>query len=106
MSDAKHSVWNVLALALGACAFICLGLWIYLLSTICSSPGVPDPITGNVFAYNCHGSNVFISQTQRILLFALIPALLIVGLCWKAARKRAETLRGRRMVKAAARNGS
>ena len=104
MSEAKHSVWSVLAIALGACAFICLGLWIYLLSTICSAPGVPNPITGNVFAYNCHGSIVFISQTQRILLFGLIPALVIVGLCGKAARKRAETLLGRGTVNAAARN--
>ena len=88
----KPKVWRILALALRGCAFICLGLWIYLLSTICASPGVPNPITGNVFAYNCHGSIVFISLTQRILLFGLIPALVIVGLCGKAARTRAETL--------------
>jgi len=69
MSEAKHNVWNVLALALGACTFICLGVWIYLLSTICWSPVVLNPITGNVFAYNCHGSIVFISQTQRVLRF-------------------------------------
>jgi hypothetical protein len=105
MNEAKHNVWRVLALALGACAFICLGLWIYLLSTICSSPGVPNPITGNVLAYNCHGSIVFISLTQRILLFGLIPALAIFGLCGKAARKRAEALPGRGTVKIAARNG-
>jgi hypothetical protein len=49
-------------------------------------------MAGNVFAYNCHGSIVFISQTQHILLFGLIPALVIVGLCGKAARIRAETL--------------
>jgi len=92
MSEAKHNVWNVLALALGACTFICLGVWIYLLSTICWSPVVLNPITGNVFAYNCHGSIVFISQTQRVLLFGLIPALVIVGLCGKAARMRAKAL--------------
>jgi hypothetical protein len=92
MSEAKHNVWNVLALVLGACALICLGLWIYLMSTICSSPRMPDPIAGNVFAFNCHGSIVFISQTQRILLFGLIPALVIIGLCGKAACTRAETL--------------
>ena len=92
MSEAKHKVWNVLALALGACAFMCLGAWIYLLSTICSSPVAPNPITGNIFAYNCHGSIVFISQTQRLLLFGLIPALVIVGLCGKAARMRAKPL--------------
>jgi hypothetical protein len=95
MSEAKHNVWNALAFVLGACAFICLALWIYLLSTICSSPAVPNPITGNVFAYNCHGSIVFISLTQRIFLFGLIPALVIVGLCGKSARKRAEALLGR-----------
>ena len=92
MSEAKHNVWNGLALALGACTFICLGVWIYLLSTICWSPVVLNPITGNVFAYNCHGSIVFISQTQRVLLFGLIPALVIVGLCGKAARMRAKAL--------------
>lgn len=92
MSEAKHNVWNVLALAFGACALICLGVWIYLLSTICSSPVGPNPITGNVFTYNCHGAIVFISQTQRVLLFGLIPALVIVGLCRKAARIRAKTL--------------
>jgi hypothetical protein len=47
-----------------------------------------------VFAYNCHGSIVFISLTQRILLFVLIPALIIVGLFGKAARKRAEKFPG------------
>ena len=42
MSESRRSVWNVLALALQACVYICLGLWILLLSTICSSPLVPD----------------------------------------------------------------
>src|SRR5579862_4699608 len=94
MNDGKYNVWRVLALALRACGFAGLGLWIYLLSTICFSPGVPNPITGNVFPYNCHGSIVFISLIQRILLFGLIPALIIVGLFGKAARKRAEKLPG------------
>jgi hypothetical protein len=58
MSEAKFSAWNVLSLAPQACAYLLLALWIYLLSTICSSPSAPDAVTGNIIPYNCHGSMV------------------------------------------------
>jgi hypothetical protein len=90
MNEAKFSAWNVVSLALRACAYFCLALWIYLLSTICSSPSAPDAVTGNIIAYNCHGSIVFISRTQDRLLIGLIPVMVIVGVCGLAARKRAQ----------------
>jgi len=96
MSKSRRNVWNVLALALHACIYICLGLWIFLLSTICSSPSAPDAATGNIIAYNCHGTLVFISRTQNILLIGLIPALVVAGVCGKAARKRAGPPKGER----------
>ena len=74
MSEAKQNFWRVLGFALGGCVFVGLGLWIYLLSTICSAPRMPNPTTGNLIAYNCHGSIVFISQAQHVLLLWLIPA--------------------------------
>jgi hypothetical protein len=94
MSEAKFGAWNVLSLALQACAYFCLALWIYLLSTICSSPSAPDAVSGNIIAYNCHGSTVFISRTQDILLVGLIPVLIVVGACGLAARKRAKRSKG------------
>jgi hypothetical protein len=92
MSESRRNVWNVLALALQACVYICLGLWIFLLSTICSSPLAP----GHIISYNCHGTSVFISRTQNILLFGLIPALVVAGVCGRAARKRAGPSKGER----------
>jgi hypothetical protein len=89
MSELRRNAWHVLAVTLPGCAVLFLGLWIYLLSTLCASPRAPDAATGNVIACNCHGTVVFISRTQDILLFGLIPALLVAGLCGRAARKRA-----------------
>jgi hypothetical protein len=74
MSESRRNVWNVLALALQA---------------ICSSPLAPDAATAHIISYNCHGTLVFISRTQNILLFGLIPALVVAGVCGRAARKRA-----------------
>ena len=94
MSEAKQNFWRVLAFALAGSAWVGLGLWIYLLSTICSAPHIPDPTTGNVIAYNCHGLIVFISQAQHILLLGLIPALVVIGACGKLARKRGQSIPG------------
>ena len=69
MNETKFSAWNVLSLA---CAYFCLALWIYPLSTTCSSPSAPDAVIGNIIPYNCHGSMVFISRTQDILLKGLM----------------------------------
>jgi hypothetical protein len=96
MGEPRRNVWNVLALALQACAYICLGVWIFLLSTICSSPLAPDAAAGHVISYNCHGTLVFISRTQNILLYGLIPALVVAGVCGMAARKRAGPPKGER----------
>jgi hypothetical protein len=94
MSEAKFNAWKVLSLALQACVYICFGLWIYVTSTVCSAPSAPDAVTGNVIAYNCHGSMVFISRTQDILLKGLVPALVVAGVSGLAARKRAKSSRG------------
>jgi hypothetical protein len=96
MSESRRNVWNVLAIALQACVYICLGLWIFLLSTICSSPLAPDAATGHVISYNCHGNLVFISRTQNILLYGLISALAVAAVCGMAARKRAGPSKGER----------
>lgn len=96
MSESRRNVWNLLALAFQACVYICLGLWIFLMRTICSSPVAPDAATGHIISYNCHGTLVFISRTQNILLFGLIPALVVAGVCGRAARKRAGPPKGDR----------
>jgi hypothetical protein len=96
MSESRRKVWNVLALALQPCVYICLGVWIFLLSTICSSPLAPEAATGHVISYNCHGTLVFISRTQNILLYGLIPALVLAGVCGRAVRKRAGPPKGER----------
>jgi hypothetical protein len=49
-----------------------------------------DVASGHVIAYNCHGSIIFITRTQDILLKLLIPALVVAGVCGLAARKRAK----------------
>jgi hypothetical protein len=89
MNESRRNTWHVLALTLQGFVVILLGLWIYLLSTICASPPAPNASAGNTIAYNCHGTVVFISRTQNIGLFGLIPALVVAGLCGQAARKRA-----------------
>jgi hypothetical protein len=78
----------VLALALQICVYTCFAAWVFLISTICSSPKEPDVIKGNIVTYSCHGSIVFITWTQDMLLKWLIPTLVIAGACGLWARKR------------------
>ena len=47
--------------------------WVSLLTTICSNPRKPDPITHHVNAYSCHGMTVFISDFENALLHWIIP---------------------------------
>lgn len=94
MSETKFNGWKVLSLALQGCVYICLAVWIYLVSTICSSPTAPDIADGHTIACNCHGSIVFITRIQDILLKGLIPALVVAGVCGLAARKRAKRFMG------------
>lgn len=79
-----------MALTLQACVYICFGLWLFLTSTVCSSPKAPNAASGNVIARNCHGSTVFITRIQDGLLTWLIPGLVVAGLGGLAARKRAK----------------
>jgi hypothetical protein len=90
VSEVKSNAWKVLSLALQGCVYTCFALWIYITSTVCSSPSAPDVASGHVIAYNCHGSIIFITRTQDILLKWLIPALVVAGVCGLAARKRAK----------------
>jgi hypothetical protein len=45
-----------------------------------------------MIAYNCHGSIVFLTRIQDILITWLIPALVVAGACGLAARKRAKDI--------------
>jgi hypothetical protein len=92
--ESRHNLWYVLPVILQGCLVLGLGRWVLLLSTICSSPPAPDAATRHVISYNCHGTVVFISRIQYVLLLGLIPALLVAGLCGKVAKKRAEPLSG------------
>jgi hypothetical protein len=78
--------WQLLKWALQACALICLAAWFILLGTICSSPQSPD--TANSITYSCHGSIVYITEFQHLLLTWLIPVLFVVGFIGVAVNKR------------------
>jgi hypothetical protein len=90
MGISTTNAWKVLSLVLQGCTYICLALWIYTTSTVCSSPGALDMITGHVIAYNCHGSIVFLTRTQDVLLKGLVPALILLGGSAVATRQRAK----------------
>jgi len=92
MGKSTTNAWKVLWLALQGCVYICLALWIYTTSTVCSSPGVLDMTTGHVIPYNCHGSIVFLTRTQNVLLKGLIPALILLGGSGVAADKEQSAL--------------
>jgi hypothetical protein len=85
--------WKLLALALKGCVFVFLGAWVFLLSTVCSSPRLPDVATRHTISYNCHGSIVFITSFQYALLMFLIPGLVVAGVSGRAAAKKAEKTR-------------
>jgi hypothetical protein len=56
--------------------------WGFLLSTICNSPAVANPLTQNTVPYNCHGSILFISPFKDAILdWGWVPfvALIFVG---------------------------
>jgi hypothetical protein len=71
--------WKLVVWSFTICMFAGVGVWWILLGTICREPSAPVPETGNVVQYSCHGSVVFITQFQNLLLHWLIPALLLVG---------------------------
>jgi hypothetical protein len=58
LNNARAQTWKFLAPVLKGAVVLLLGTWIFLISTICSSPRVADAVTGNTIAYNCHGSIV------------------------------------------------
>jgi hypothetical protein len=80
--------WRLLYWLLGACAFAMLGAWIYITGTVCQSPLVPNPATGNIVRYNCHGSIVYLTALQDGLLKWLVPAFVAVGFLGRAASRR------------------
>jgi hypothetical protein len=84
------NAWKTTSLALQGCVYICLALWIYITSTVCSSPTAPDMADGHTIAYNCHGSIIFITRAQHMLLTWLSPAMVVVGAAGLAVRKRAK----------------
>jgi len=68
---------------------VCLAIgvltcWV-LLGTICSMPS--EPVGQYTVPYNCHGTTFFITSLQNALLNWLISACVVIGLCWKAAKK-------------------
>jgi len=87
----QKSGWMMLAFALQICVYTCFGVWVFLISTICSSPKELDAIRGNIVSYSCHGLTVFITWTQDMLLKWLIPTLVIAGVCGLWARKKGRT---------------
>jgi hypothetical protein len=88
MIKKRIDVWQLLQWALQVCAFICVAVWFLLLGTICSSPQSPD--AANSITYNCHGSIVYITEFQHLLLTWLIPVLVVVGAAGVAVKKKAK----------------
>jgi hypothetical protein len=76
---------KLLPVLLMVCLVIGMLAWWVLLGTICSMPLAP--VGQYTVPYNCHGTTVFISSLQNALLNWLIPACVVVGLCWKVAKK-------------------
>jgi hypothetical protein len=74
-------ILQILLLFLGACEVVGLGIWWYLLSTICNSPIAPVAATGHNIRYNCDGTIVFISLLEDRLLTWLIPVMVVIGIC-------------------------
>ncbi|HET8580665.1 MAG TPA: hypothetical protein VFL31_06680 [Nitrospiraceae bacterium] len=60
-----------------ACMLATLAAWFILLTTICSNPRTPISETQHVIAYSCHGTTVFISHLENVMLHWLIPVLLL-----------------------------
>jgi hypothetical protein len=88
-----NSIWNILKKVLITCLIGGVAVWWVLLGTICSEPRESNVTTHHTVPYNCHGTVVFITPLRSALLQWLIPGLLLIGLAWTAAHKRAS--RGR-----------
>ena len=55
-----------------------VAIWWHLLDGLCVSPSVPNFSTRNTIPYNCHGSIVYLSPVQNVLLDWLIPILFML----------------------------
>ena len=88
MSNWAVLKWKLAVLLLTVCMVAGVGIWWILLGTICQEPSAPVAATGNVVQYNCHGSVVFITQFQNLLLHWLIPTLFVVGYFWQLLVRR------------------
>lgn len=51
----------------------CAGAWFVLLANICSNPHTPNTATQNTIPYSCHGTIVFLTPIQQLLLEWLGP---------------------------------
>lgn len=78
---------TTLGICLWACALAGIGAWWFLLGTICSAPLAPNVITGNIVAYNCHGTTVFITALQQTALYILIPVVAIIAFAAQKVRR-------------------
>ncbi len=65
--------WKLLLAFFVACTLAGVGAWFAMLTRICSNPRAPDPATGHVVAYSCHGMTVFISGFEQWLFAWLLP---------------------------------
>jgi hypothetical protein len=90
LNQGRIGAWNFVAHGLKACMFALVVLWVLVLTTLCASPLLPNPSTGNTISYNCHGTIVYITPFRHAVLIWLIPVLVLIGLCAKAANKRAK----------------
>ena len=82
--------WKLPTLFLQALTLVGLATWFLLLGTICSSPASPDAV--NRITYNCHGSIVYITQLQHLLLTWLIPAMFVIAFVAMAIDKKRKSL--------------
>lgn len=67
-------LWTLLCAFSFVGMIACLVAWIVLLSGICLNPRAPDPHTGHVMVYSCHGMRVFITPGDEAQLHWLTPA--------------------------------
>jgi hypothetical protein len=86
MIKQKINPWQLLKWALQTCAIIGIAAWFILLGTVCSSRQAPD--AANSITYSCHGSIVYITELQHLLLTWLIPVLFVMGFIGMAVAKK------------------
>ena len=84
---------GILSKAFIAAMWILLFSWIYLEGDYASTrPRVPEPSSGRTYELNVHGTTVYISKAERIILYTLfgggVGLGLTGGLLWRASSRR------------------